>query len=263
MTTPATVLSVTPSVTTVTDTNVGTAGDPGNPNAGFAVRITYSGPMNTNTAISAPTVTFTPAVAGTLTFNPAQSWWVSDTTYKAAFNVADANLSVAGISVAVAGASDPAGYDQARYHSPDLFNIDTTWAAAPAQTVSATPNLTLVSDLNVGADTFQVRLLYDKSMRTDTTPAITFTPDLSGTLTFDPAASWWISDNLYVAKYDVTDTDAIVPNVTIGATGRGTCLATTRRPPRSPARSAWTCSTHTPGRMSRASIPSLAALRLR
>ena len=126
LTTPVTVLSVTPSVTTVTDTNVGTAGDPGNPNAGFAVRIAYSAAMNTS---SAPSLTFTPDVASTLTFNAAQSWWINAYAYKAAFNVADANVSVAGISVAVAGARDAAGYDQAHYHSPDFFSIDTTTAA--------------------------------------------------------------------------------------------------------------------------------------
>ena len=89
--------------------------------------------------------------------------------------------------------------------------------------VSATLNLTLVSDLNLGADTFQVRLTYDQPMNTSTTPAITFSSGspsaVAGTLQLDPAQSWWVSSTTYKAVYTVTDVDANVANITVNVAG--------------------------------------------
>ena len=101
---PTTVVSAVPFVTKITDTNVGNAGDPSNPNAGFAVRITYSGPMNIQ-PFSYPTATFAPDVSSTLHFNASQSWWINAFTYKAAFDVSDANIVVSAIGIRAAGAS--------------------------------------------------------------------------------------------------------------------------------------------------------------
>ena len=248
--TPTTVVSAVPFVTKITDTNVGNAGDPSNPNHGFAVRITYSGPMNTSTT---PTVTFAPDVSSTLHSNASQSWWINAYTYKAAYDVSDANAVVSAVGIRAAGALDQAsGRRPARYSGPDVFLINTTTALALANNVAVMPTLTVVSDLNVtGAggvpDTFQFRLTYDKPMNTDTTPVITFAPSVADTLTFDPTKSWWVSDKVYKAVYTVTDANVIHSNIAVSTSadgiwgrGRGTWWATTSRPPRST-----TCSTST------------------
>ena len=104
---PVTVVSAVPFVTKITDVNVGNAGDPTNPNAGFAVRITYSGPMNIQ-PYSYPTVTFAPGVSSTLTPDPSQSWWINAYTYKAAYDVSDANIVVSAVGIRSAGALDQA-----------------------------------------------------------------------------------------------------------------------------------------------------------
>ena len=101
---PVTVVSAVPSVTKITDTNVGNAGDPSDPNHGFAVRITYSGPMSIQ-PYSYPTVTFTTDVSSTLHFNASQSWWINAYTYKAAFDVWDANAVVSAVGIRAAGRS--------------------------------------------------------------------------------------------------------------------------------------------------------------
>ena len=61
------------------------------------------------------------------------SCWVSSTTYRAKYDVADANLAVPNIVLNVSGVSDnTAGhYDQARYTGPAGFDIDTTTGALP------------------------------------------------------------------------------------------------------------------------------------
>ena len=242
---PVTVVSAVPSVTKITDTNVGNAGDPSDPNHGFAVRITYSGPMNIQ-PYSYPTVTFTTDVSSTLHFNAAQSWWINAYTYKAAFDVWDANAVVSAVGIRAAGALDQAsGRLPARYSGPDVFSIDTTRALALANNVAVAPTLTVVSDLNVTGsggvpDTFQFRLTYNTPMMTDSTPVISFAPSVADTLTFNPSQSWWVSDKVYKAVYAVADANVIHSNIAVSTSadgiagkGRGTWWATTRRPPRS------------------------------
>ena len=137
--------------------------------AGLKVRITYSGPMSLGIT---PTVTFAPAVASTLTFDAAHSWWVSDTTYKAAFDVADANVYVPHVGIVVTGAKDAAGNLQTPYSGTDDFSIDTL--TTPVTVLSVTPSVTTVTDTNVGTAGdpgnpnagFAVRIAYSAAMNT-------------------------------------------------------------------------------------------------
>ena len=94
-----------PNVALVTDNNLGTAA--------FAVRIVYDAAMNTNLN---PMVTFTPDVASTLTFDRAWSWWTSDRTFVARYDVADADVNVPNISIAVTSARDATGNVQTAYN---------------------------------------------------------------------------------------------------------------------------------------------------
>ena len=172
---PPAVLSATPSVATVTDNNVGTAA--------FSVRIVYNEPMNTNLN---PVVTFSPDVASTLTYNRAQSWWVSNTTFVARFDVADANVAVANVGINVTAHSTPPAASRRRTAAPALQHRHAEHAGAPAAVLGATPNLALVTDNNLGTATFAVRIVYNAAMNTNLNPVVTFTPDVASTLTFEP-----------------------------------------------------------------------------
>ena len=203
------VVTVTPSVATVTDSNVGTAA--------FAVRIAFDEAMNTNRS---PAVTFSPAVPSTLTYDAAQSWWVSNTTFQARFDVADANVHLPNIGINVTGALDPGGNLQTPCNGTRNFSIDTLHhPASPAIVLRAVPSLTTITDANVGTAAFTVRIEYNKVMNVNTSPVVSFTRNVSGSLTLDPAWSWWVNDRTFVARYDVADADAVVPNIALGVTG--------------------------------------------
>jgi hypothetical protein len=228
--TPAHVTGVTPSVTTVTKTNLGpsnTVGVPdGTPGQGFVVRVFYDAPMNT---ASKPTVSFVQNVASTLTADSTWGFWIGPTTYYAGFDVAPSSLNVQGIQVTVSGGIDAAHSDlPARYVSTNTFNIDMVDPApTPEHVTSVTPNLTLVSTLNEGADKFQVRLTYDSPMRDWAgSPRITLTPanpsqqtDLNNSLSLDLTTSGWISNTIFVANYNVPVSSVNIPQIGVTVTG--------------------------------------------
>jgi hypothetical protein len=228
--TPAHVTGVTPSVTTVTKANLGpsnTVGVPdGTPGQGFVVRVFYDAPMNT---ASKPTVSFVQNVSSTLTADPAWTFWINATTYYAGFDVAPSTDNVQGIQVTVAGGVDAAHTDlPARFVSTNTFNIDMVDPPpTPGHTTSVTPNLTLVSTLNEGTDKFELRVTYDEPMRDWAgNPTITLMPagpvqasDLAAALQLDPASSGWISNTVFLARYNVPASSVNIPNISIHVTG--------------------------------------------
>ena len=235
LTTPATVVSTAQTVAVVTDNNVGVPAWPWDPpsSAGLVVRVFYSGPMNTNVS---PVVTLSaegdpPGLPATLAFDASRSWWINSTTYKASFDVTDANVLVTDIQVSAAGARDAAGYDQARYLGPEVLGIDTQDPPPPLAAVhDVAPKVMEVTDIILTQFLFALRITYDTQMNANLVPTVTFTPDVSSTLTFNPAQSFWMSDRLYLALYDVTDADVSVPQVAVAVTGHGTSSATCRPP---------------------------------
>ena len=208
----------------MTDANVGTAT--------FAVRIAYDQPMDTNTN---PVVTFSADVAGTLAYDSAQSWWTGDTTFLASFDVADADVVASSIGIGVTGARDATGLVQAAYNGTPAFGIDTLSAPpAPAAVVSATPSVATVTRSNLGTAGFSVKIVYDAAMNTNINPVVTFTPDVSGTLIFDPTWSWWTGTRTFAASFDVWDPPAVVPLITIGVTGAYDATGNVQAPYSSP-----------------------------
>jgi hypothetical protein len=109
---------------------------------------------------------------------------------------------------------DPAGNPQFRFEGGG-FSI----AMAPTVT-SATPNLALVTDNNVGNGNFTVTVAYSEAMKTTVAPTLSLTPDVTAvpiTLTF--ASGNWADNEHYVATYNVADANVNVPSVAIGVTG--------------------------------------------
>jgi hypothetical protein len=48
-------------------------------------------------------------------------------------------------------------------------------------------------------------------------------PNTPATLTFNPAWSFWISDRIYLASYDVADSEIAVPDIRATVTGCRRC----------------------------------------
>jgi len=98
--------------------------------------VTFNEAMNT----ANPTLTFNPGTAGSLTF-ASGAWSVGNTVYTATYNVIDANVEIADISVGVTGARDAQGNLQQSYTPEIELSIDTK---------NPVPTITL--DANISGD---------------------------------------------------------------------------------------------------------------
>ena len=184
-------ISAVPSI--ITDANIG-------PDK-FRLDVYYSAA----TVGGTPKITFSPDVSTTLT--PDYGFWIDSqyTHYRSVYNVFDANVYVPNVSVIV---------DSVWFR--DVFTIHT---GDPPEVVGVAPSVATVTDNNLGTAAFSVRIAFNEAMNTNVNPTVTFPPDVSNTLRYDPAQSWWTSDRTFVARYDVTDADANIPNISIGVTG--------------------------------------------
>ena len=198
------VSTVTASDTLITDSDTG-AGKT------FTVTVVFDQAMNTGVD---PTLTFGPDVSSTLTF-AGGSWSAGGTTYTATYNVADANVNLATVTVDVTGAQDANGNAQADYTPQAEVSIDT--ANPSVSTVTASD--TLITDSDTGAGkTFTVTVVFDQAMNTGVDPTLTFGPDVSSTLTF-AGGSWSAGGTTYTATYNVADANVNLATVTVDVTG--------------------------------------------
>ena len=187
----------------------------------FTLTITYDQPMNIG---KNPAITSTgqspddAGVSAALRYDDTQSWWLSDHTYKAVYNVVDYSVYIRHVNVAVTGVLDAVGNLQNPSTCLDVFSVNTV--TTPVTVVSVVPNLTTITGANVGADTFWVNITYSAATRQNT-PTISFSPDISSTLSLDPAMSWWTSGTTYRARYNVADASVTLQNIVIDVSGRG------------------------------------------
>ena len=117
--------TLSPSVVSVTASDI-TDADVGS--VTFQVTVTFNDAMTTDGSAD-PTLTFNPAVAGTLTLAGPGVWSAGGTTYTATYNVADANVSLANVTIDVTGAVDANGNAQTDYTPQPEFSIDTANAS--------------------------------------------------------------------------------------------------------------------------------------
>ena len=124
--------------------------------------------------------------------------------------MADAGVDVEDVEIDVAGAADANGNGQEAYTALAEFSIDTENPSV----VSVDVNDTLLTDADVGTGEFTVTVVFDQAMDTGATPTLTFSPDVSGTLSFTGGV-WSAGDTTYTATYDVADAGVDVADVTI------------------------------------------------
>ena len=125
-------------------------------------------------------------------------------------------MNLPNIGINVSGALDADGNVQTTYSGTNNFSIDTLDpATAPPAVLGAAPSVATVTDKNVGTAAFSVRIVYSAAMNTNFNPAVTFTPSVASTLTFDRAWSWWTSDRTFVVRYDVADANVVAANISI------------------------------------------------
>lgn len=106
-----TVASLTPSVASITNAQVGSAT--------FALAVQYSDTMNIAVA---PILTFSPSVSSTLTF-ASGSWSTDGTLYTAVYNVANSGATIGPVAVDVSGGLSSAGNTQIPFSNSAAFAI--------------------------------------------------------------------------------------------------------------------------------------------
>ena len=179
-TTPPTVTNVSVSDALITDADDGGT---------FTVTVTFSEAMDQTTN---PTLTFGQDVSGTLSF--VSGTWINATTFEATYSIADGNEELGDVTIDVAGAKDLAGNTQADYTPEAEFSVDTENPSV----VSVDVNDTLLTDADVGTGEFTVTVVFDQAMDTGVDPTLTFSPDVSGTLTL-ASGSWSLDGLTYTA----------------------------------------------------------------
>jgi cyclophilin family peptidyl-prolyl cis-trans isomerase len=197
-----TVTTVTTSLATLTQANVGTDR--------FAVSLTFSEPMAT---ASAPAIAFTPGLSGTLTLDTSTSKWTDSTHYTAEYSVANAAVSSESVGIGVTGAQDPAGNTQTAYTGSSNFTVDTLDPAV----VSVTPSATTLAAANAGSP-FTLTVVYSEAMDTSLNPTILFPtsgkdPTAGGTLAFSSGS--WTNSTTYVASYTVANQGLVMSNIDV------------------------------------------------
>jgi len=197
---------ITPSPATITDANVGANT--------FTLTLDYSEAMNTGTnpTITFPTVGENPST--TITYS--SGVWASNTQFVARYNVADNGDNILNIDVQVSGAADAAGNTQSTPTTNNVFSID----MANATVTGVTPNVTTITDGNVGTGTFTLTVVYDKNMNTGINPVISFPTageDPTASITFNSGS--WSNATTYIASYDVADVNEAVSAIDLSVAG--------------------------------------------
>jgi len=198
---PPGVSSVVASPTVVSDADVGSGT--------FTVTVDFDEAMDTGVS---PALGFAPSVSSTLSL--AGGSWVDSDTFRATYNVADANTDVDSVTIDVTGAEDAAGNGQEDYTPESEFAIDTLNPTVSG--VSAGD--TLLTDSDAGG-TFTVTIDFSEDMETDGSadPSLTFNPSVGSTLS-STGGSWSDSDT-YQATYNISDANVDENSVTIDVAG--------------------------------------------
>ena len=189
----------------------------------FTLLLTYDQDMNFGYT---PTITMVgelpgdAGVSSTLQRDEANSFWLNNRTFRGKYNVVDNNIYISHVDVTVTGVYDAVGNLQNPGFFPDLFSVNTAIATPPGPitVTSVVPNLTTITDANVGTDKFRLDVYYSAAT-VGNTPTIKFSPDISSTLTFD--YGFWIDPQYthYRALYNVADANVIVNPITITLAG--------------------------------------------
>ncbi|MBU1049921.1 hypothetical protein KKG90_07875, partial [Candidatus Bipolaricaulota bacterium] len=197
---PPGVSAVTPNLSQIADADAG-AGT-------FTVTVDFDEAMDTGVN---PTLAFAPTVSSTLTFSGGS--WIDADSYRATYNVTDANVDVNSVTIDVTGAQDLTGLGQEDYTPVHEFDIDTL---NPTVTNVAASDA-LITDAD-GGETLTVTVYFSEAMTDDGTadPTLTFAPAVASTLSF--FTDGWTENDTYTATYNVSDGNVEIASVTIDVT---------------------------------------------
>jgi hypothetical protein len=187
-------------------------------------------------------VTGTSDPSGSITYDATGSVWLDALTYRARFNVIDANEEIDQVSLAVSNVFDRAGNDQQVHGSTDFIVVDTRNPGLS----DALVNDAMLGLQAVGNSALEITLEFDEAMNTALTPSLTFPGEdpTVNSLVLEPLNSTWINTNTYRFSYSLVNANeelfvissALVDfndeagNSFVGAPLEGLFTVDTRRP---------------------------------
>ena len=186
-TTAPSISSVSVSDTLISDADIGTA---------FAVTIDFSEVMKEDGS-SDPLLVFVPDVSSTLAFQGGS--WIDSDTYRAMFDVSDADVESESIIIDVTGAKDASGNDQEDYTPQSELSIDTKNPQATVTTTQTT--------IGGGSPIYEndlvmtVIISYDEDMDTSTRPTVTLENEVAARWTGPTDGNWGGSTDTYTATF--------------------------------------------------------------
>jgi hypothetical protein len=220
-----TVMSMTPSITAITDQ------DGGKP---FSITVRFSGPMDT---ANDPTIVLTSGGAdlnasGTLSFVGTN--WSDATTYTINYSIVDQDEQYPSVDAYLLGANSAAApgplppEPPIDYDTANLFSVDTVTPVSvtpPVTIVSAVPSAPVINDSMIGQP-FDFVVTYSAPMDASggNDPSIILTPDLfnggvaPATLTFN-SASWSPDGTVYTVSSTINDHNETIPSVDANIVG--------------------------------------------
>jgi len=206
-TTPTTLLSVTPSIVTLTDTNL---------TGSFSLKAVFSGSMDTAVAPIVSFPTQNPSSVLTFTGGLFTTTSLTNDTYTANYTVSDVgdhDPSIPDIAVRVSGAEDVSTAVVNAQTVNNVFSVDMT---DPVVLSAAVSNPLLTAGNAGGA--FTVRVTFSEAMNPSFIPTIAFSPSVSTTLTFN-SGIWSAGNTIYTATYTIANANTVVPSVNITVSG--------------------------------------------
>ncbi len=152
-------------------------------------------------------------VGTSLNLNAFNSEWLDNQTYQMSFNLLSTPAEFSDIVVQLESFNDLAGNIPAEPILSDLFIIDTQ----RPQLFDLTPSSTIISDSDVGTNSFEVYLQFNESMDIDQLPIIDLSAseDLGGSITYNPFDSEWQDDVNFTAVFNVNDENIEVEDIDI------------------------------------------------
>jgi hypothetical protein len=168
--------------------------------------ISFSEPCDVNVQ---PSLNWADAVAS-LSFNGAASSWLNDQTFRAIFNVQDLDLEVGASDIGIADVLDKAGNPQIASNAGPFFTTDTR-APELAGTIL---NDAVLAIADVGPQALQASFTFDEPMDMSIPVEVFFENGSPvGTSLIMDAASAWIDEFTYEARYDLVNATEEFPSL--------------------------------------------------
>lgn len=202
-----TAISASPSLQVVADAQAGTDS--------LHVLITFDKTMNTQ-VIPMVQAGPQPGESGTFAYLPFSSHWATDSTYDAAFAIADMGVEVPGVTFRTLFARDLAGNSAHDVTLPTTLALDTRNPVL----ASLQANPAVITDQQLGSIGFNLTAVFDEAMDPASAPLFIWqaTSPMDGILVPDPAASQWNNPQEYLAHFQVFASPVNAEEVACNAT---------------------------------------------